>query len=85
MDTVEIGKDFFDTINKMKHEELLDLINNEMGEDLTHFLQDYAYRVASVTEDINALKKSFSSMLVLGYLLRGKVDRIKKQKDTQNN
>jgi len=38
-----------------------------------------------VTEDINALKKSFSSMLVLGYLLRGKVERIKKQKDIQNN
>jgi hypothetical protein len=77
MDTVQIGKDFFDSISKMDHDELIDLINNEVGEELTSFLQNYSHRVASMTEDPNALKQSFHSMIILGYLLRGKVENAK--------
>jgi hypothetical protein len=74
MDTVQIGRDFFDSINKMDSEELISLINNEVGEDLINFLQNYANRVASRTEDINILRNSLSSMLILGYLLRIRID-----------
>ncbi|MGA1844871.1 MAG: hypothetical protein ACMUIS_09960 [bacterium] len=74
MDTVKIGRDFFDTINSMEREELIRLINTEVGEELTQYLQEYALRVASISDDMQVLKRSFSSMLILGYLLRGKVD-----------
>jgi hypothetical protein len=71
---VQVGKDFFDSINKMDREELISLINNEIGEDMINFLQNYANKVASITEDINILKRSLSSMLILGYLLRTRID-----------
>jgi hypothetical protein len=58
----------------MKNGELISLINNEIGEDLINFLQNYANRVASRTEDINILKSSLSSMLILGYLLKVRID-----------
>jgi len=77
MDTVQIGKDFLESISRMERDELITLINDEMGEELTNFLQNYAYRVASMTEDPNALKQSFYSMIILGYLLRGKVEAAK--------
>ena len=85
MDTVQIGKDFFDSISKMDRDELIDLINDEMGEELTCFLQNYAHRVASMTEDPNALKQSFYSMIILGYLLRGKVENAKQNKKSKKN
>jgi hypothetical protein len=77
MDMVKIGKDFFESINNMDREELFSLINNEIGEDMINFLQNYASMVASKTEDIDILKKNLSSMLILGYLLRTRIDREK--------
>ena len=74
MDIVKIGRDFFDTIHKMNSEELTTIINNEVGAELTSFLQNYSNKVAEAIKDTAALKRSFSTMLILGYLLRGRVD-----------
>ena len=74
MDIVKIGRDFFDTIHKMNSEELTTIINNEVGAELTSFLQNYSNKVAEAIKDTGALKRSFSTMLILGYLLRGRVD-----------
>lgn len=80
MDIVRIGRDFFDSIHKMNSEELSTIINNEVGPELTAFLQNYSNKVTEAIKDTGALKRSFSTMLILGYLLRGKVDAQIKEK-----
>jgi len=85
MDMVKIGRDFFDTINSMDREELIQLINTEVGEELTRYLQEYAFRVASISDDMEMLKRSFSSMLILGYLLRGKVETARQNESAHTN
>ena len=85
MDTIKVAQNFFTKLHNMKHEELTNLISKEIGADLTQFIQNYGSKVAESTKDVDSLKKNFSTMIIIGYLLKGEINIAKGNVDLQED